>query len=231
MNTSRSDECEEPFVVGGRTGPPEWLTRTFVGLALIVLVGLPAGIELRERLVPEERVDRSSYRFVPFETLASFHYDDPSADTRASLVESALPLASGHGHSRAELERIFAADHARERLPVTREIPEAIRALHGTKAAIAGFMVPQVVDGGVREFLLVKNHLTCYQGPMRPAVNDWVYVEMAGEQTSRLFPVTGVTVYGTLRVGEHQRSGEVLYLYRLRADAVVPAEAPPEPSS
>jgi hypothetical protein len=99
-------------------------------------------------------------------------------------------------------------------------IPAAIWALDGQKIALEGFMSPIDFDKtGVKSFSLIHNAIGCCFG-MFPKMNEWVFVEMAGDKKCDFFSVEPATIYGTFAVGEEIKDGYVVSLFRMKADHV-----------
>lgn len=95
------------------------------------------------------------------------------------------------------------------------EIPAAVKAFDGRKVELQGYMKPLQQDGGgVKEFLLMRNHGLCCQTNV-PRINEWVHVRMEGPSLpfahDRQF-----TVRGELAVGEKLGAGNVVSVYRLK---------------
>lgn len=161
---------------------------------------------------------------------------EPPADSNAAKVETAAktggeakvakdykPVAfsdlSGWSYSQPTAKELEAdpeavAKSAKERIPAD------IFALDGKKIAIEGFMSPIDFDKtGVKSFSLIHNAIGCCFG-MFPKMNEWVFVEMAGDKKCDFFAVEPATIYGTLSVGEEIKDGYVVSLFRLKADHV-----------
>ncbi len=101
------------------------------------------------------------------------------------------------------------------------EIPAELLKLDGTRSAVSGFMVPLAIEQeGVKDFVLVKNQLLCCYG-QTPKMNEWVYVQLAPEESVEPILDKPITVAGTLMVGADVQDGQVLSLYRMAADQVV----------
>jgi hypothetical protein len=98
-------------------------------------------------------------------------------------------------------------------------IPDTIKALHGKKVALQGYLKPlQHGSDGVKEFLLMRNHALCCQTNV-PQINEWIHVRMTGPSLpfahERQF-----TVCGVLEVGEVLGAGNVVSVYRLTGDKI-----------
>jgi len=104
-------------------------------------------------------------------------------------------------------------------------IPDSIKALHGRKVTLQGYLKPLQHDAsGMKEFLLMRNHALCCQTNV-PQINEWVHVRMKGPSLpyahERQF-----TVRGVLQVGETLGAGNVVSVYRLTGDEVSVAPEP-----
>lgn len=101
----------------------------------------------------------------------------------------------------------------------TGEIPDAIKALHGQRVAVQGYMKPLKQDArGVSEFLLMRNHGLCCQTNV-PQINEWVHVRMKGK-TLPFAHERQFIVRGELQVGEKLGAGNVVSVYRLTGDEI-----------
>lgn len=97
------------------------------------------------------------------------------------------------------------------------QIPRSIKALDAQKVAVAGFMLPVKMEGGlVKEFLLVRDPMMCCYGIM-PKVNEWIVVKMTGKGVQPLMDVP-LTFYGRLRVGEMFENGYLTGIYLLEGE-------------
>ncbi len=114
-------------------------------------------------------------------------------------------------------EQLAAAGNPRDAVG---QIPAPILALNDRRVAIEGFMAPlRIEDGRVTAFMLCYNRMFCCFGLM-PAMNEWIFVELADGRSTEYFNDVVVGVSGTLEVGEKVQDGMVMSLYRLRADRV-----------
>lgn len=99
------------------------------------------------------------------------------------------------------------------------EIPGPIQALNGRKVAVQGYLLPLQQDaGGVREFLLMRDHGMCCRTNV-PQINEWVHVRMQGKS----LPFTHerqFLVRGELQVGEKLGAGNVVSVYRLSGEEI-----------
>lgn len=95
-------------------------------------------------------------------------------------------------------------------------LPANVTALHGEKVAINGYMIPLATKEKTREFVLVGALWDCCFGKP-PKINHGVVVTIAKGTNYSDFPIL---VFGTMEVGEELEDGEVISVYRLRADGV-----------
>lgn len=83
------------------------------------------------------------------------------------------------------------------------KFPEAVQALDGKEAAIVGYMIPleyKPKTDEIKVFMLVRDLMACcFGGAPRP--DEWVYVEMDGDSSSKLYPYLPIVVRGKLKVG------------------------------
>jgi len=104
------------------------------------------------------------------------------------------------------------------------QIPASIRALHGRKIAIRGFMVPYRNDGDqVSEFILLRNQGLCCFGIV-PRMNEWIHVRMAPGESAPYAIDVPITVFGKLEVGEVYENKALMSVYRMESTCVI---APP----
>ncbi len=97
-------------------------------------------------------------------------------------------------------------------------IPQEILDLNNTKVGLSGFMLPYEVDddGNVSEFALNGNFDMCYFGaPV--ALNEWIMVKM-DKNIKVKYTHKPIQVYGVLEVGEENKDGDVVSLYRLNLE-------------
>lgn len=145
--------------------------------------------------------DRPEYLRLAFNDLAGFDYDPFEAGVPSlGATEPAEPVKP---------------------LAKNAQIPARILALNGKKAAVAGFMVPiEIRKDQAKSFLLVRNQMLCCFG-VQIGFNEWVFVEMEGDQRATFVPDVLVRVYGVLEVGEDVQDGMVMSIYRMKANEVV----------
>lgn len=97
------------------------------------------------------------------------------------------------------------------------QIPAAIKAFHGSKAVVTGFMLPvKMAAGLVTEFLLVSDPSLCCFG-MVPNMNEWVVVRMNGAGVRPLMDVP-ISLYGELRVGALFENGYLTGIYEMKGE-------------
>lgn len=103
-------------------------------------------------------------------------------------------------------------------------IPDAIKALHGKKVMVAGYMMPiDFEDGGTNEFVLTRQVPSCFYC-VPPQLNDWVEVKMKDGKRVPYVPDGLIELYGTIEVGEMQEDGFVVNMYRMTGVKVVEAK-------
>jgi len=99
-------------------------------------------------------------------------------------------------------------------------IPDFIRAFDGKTVDMTGYMMPLNTVKNIRSFVFVPSLFGCCYG-QPPAVNHIVLVKMADGKTAKYFE-DPVRVRGRFHCGEEKEEGELLSLYRIDADEVVP---------
>lgn len=96
-------------------------------------------------------------------------------------------------------------------------IPPEIRALHGKRVAVRGFLIPLRMDEGLAvEFLLVRDQNLCCYGVL-PKINAWINVTMTGQGVKPVMDQP-ITVCGELLVGDWRENGYLVSLYKIRAE-------------
>jgi hypothetical protein len=101
------------------------------------------------------------------------------------------------------------------------KIPETIRALHGKRIRIAGYMLPTKLEAGlVREFLVLRSSMLCCYGIV-PSPTEWIVVKMAGKGVAPAMDVP-LNFYGTLQVGEIYEEKTFVGLYAMTAEKISP---------
>jgi len=135
------------------------------------------------------------YLPVSFAYLSSFNYDVPDPFSMKNMKEE-------------------------DRKKITDQIPDYILKLDQKKVALSGFMVPiDVVDEGVKTFILTSNQMMCCFGQM-PWYNEWVFVEMPEGKPATFHNDIPITVGGVLEIGEEIEDGFVISLFRMKGDRV-----------
>ena len=105
-----------------------------------------------------------------------------------------------------------------EQKVVNNVIPQEILDLNGKKVGLSGYMLPYEVDddGNVSEFALNGNYDMCYFGaPV--SLNEWVLVKI-DENVKVKYTHKIIKIYGVLEVGEENKDGDVVSLYRLNLE-------------
>lgn len=141
--------------------------------------------------------DEGEYKFVAFDTLAGYEY------FLTPLNESSL--------NKEEPED---------------QIPKHIRALDQQKVVIEGYMVPIDVEGErIQSFILTNSMMMCCYGAM-PWINEWIFVEMEGDEGAGFFNDVVIRTKGILEVGEEIEDGMVISLYRMKGHEVTSTGQP-----
>lgn len=126
----------------------------------------------------------------------------------ASPGADALPVSLPQGHTKLDWKQLGGF-----RYQEGGEVPAEIRALHGQKAGIAGFVLTTGESEGMREFILLESLWGCCFGGV-PDVNQTIVVRLpAGRELD--YTAAPVLVTGTLEVGEERQGEFVASLYRL----------------
>jgi hypothetical protein len=107
------------------------------------------------------------------------------------------------------------------KLKLKDQFPPNIKALHGKKISIMGYIMPIDVDEEwrVKTFTLVRDQMVCCFGNV-PEINEWVYVRLKTPQRADQLIDVPVIVFGTLAVGEEIKFGTLANVYRVEADRV-----------
>jgi hypothetical protein len=107
------------------------------------------------------------------------------------------------------------------KLKLKDQFPPNIKALHGEKVSIMGYIMPIDVDEQwrVKTFTLVRDQMVCCFGNV-PEINEWVYVRLKAPQRADQLIDVPVIVFGTLEVGEEIKFGTLANVYRIEADRV-----------
>ena len=158
------------------------------------------GAKIRESLDGEMKngAEDESYQYLSFEKLGGYLYEPP--DPEGTVEIPGLPKTKN-------------------------EIPDSIKAFHGKKVHLQGFMVPTRIEkGAVKAFVLCQTLPQCCFGDSL-RMNQWIIVKMAGDKSATYVADQAVMVWGKLDVGELIDQGVVLSLYRFEAEQV---SGPPE---
>ncbi len=102
---------------------------------------------------------------------------------------------------------------AYEYQPGMKDLPDAVRALHGKKVVIRGFLMPLTEWDDIHEFSLVGSHMSCCFG-VPPGFSGQVLVRIA---SARGLPNTNepLEVTGTFQAKEIEEQGYVLAIYSI----------------
>lgn len=99
-------------------------------------------------------------------------------------------------------------------LRVEGEIPAKIRAMDGKSLSIAGYVKAIKQDqGGVTEFLLVRDYFTCCEGT-KPKVNQMIHIVLKSPQAG-VVAEQAVALRGLMRVGEKLSGSNVVSIYQM----------------
>ena len=145
---------------------------------------------------------------------------DPPAASAAKPGTKAIEWTDIQGYSYVP-PRPFTIDAAPTGEVVTDQIPEAIRAMSGTRITIEGYAVPLDFEQGVvKKFILLSSPLACCFAEA-PPMNHWMAVTNDDENVE--FETAKYAVHrvsGVFEVGEETRDGYVVGIYRLRAESI-----------
>jgi hypothetical protein len=97
--------------------------------------------------------------------------------------------------------------------PGLERLPDSIRALHGTKVVLGGFLLPLYEYDDIKEFFLVASHMSCCFG-IPAGLNGQVYVKVKGD---RGLPNTSepLRVTGTFHAREVKEAGFTLTIWSI----------------
>lgn len=165
---------------------------------IFVIIGVFASA-LAPRMVaaeskPPEIVD--GHLKLGFDRLAAFKFVappyDPTADTKAKKPDA------------------------------NEQIPAEVKAWHGKKALVTGYMMPvKLKNGLVIEFMLVKDPQMCCYGQV-PNPNEWIIVSMPkGVRPLMDIPLS---FYGELKIGANYDNGFLTGIYRLEGERMAPIQ-------
>lgn len=95
--------------------------------------------------------------------------------------------------------------------------PKQVKDLNGKKVLVTGFMLPvDFEEGKVTTFLLLKNQMGCCFG-ITPRMNEFIYVKMKGDLSTKFMTDIPITVLGKFGVGQDNMVGS---LYVMEAEQV-----------
>ncbi len=141
---------------------------------------------------------------------------DPEA--RAALAQEAPPPEVREGFQSVSFAQLsdfpYPTDENGALLPEA-TLPSEISALHGSKVALSGFLVPiEFQEDKVSGVILVRNQLLCCYGE-EPKLNEWVLVTV--DPPVEAVTDVPVTFFGTFEAGPDVEEGQVISLYRMNA--------------
>jgi hypothetical protein len=149
---------------------------------------------------------RSKYTEVSFALLSGYDYP------KSGSLQAGAPAVP------AQVDDEQPVEPAPPRPPS--KVPENVRAFDGVRVEITGFMNPIEFDGdGVKSFALTAIPGGCCYGAI-PRLNEWVVVQMPGEERAEYAYYDPVTLFGVLSVGELYEDSTVLSLYRMTPDKI-----------
>lgn len=94
------------------------------------------------------------------------------------------------------------------------QIPESVKAFHGKRVALKGFMLPLKVEQGlVTELLIMRDQSMCCYGTV-PKINEWVSVRMTSKGVKPVMD-QAITLQGTLKVGAIRENGYLVGIYQM----------------
>ncbi len=170
------------------------LVRTLGAGLLAALMGsgaLSPWATAAESSTPPELID--GYLKLGFSRLASFPFTPP-------------PFA-GEGR-RADLAAI------------EDQIPPAVKAWSGRKAAVTGYMLPLKSKRGLVTELVLTQYTVAKGNTNDPTINEWIIVKVpAGLPAQTLLPIT---FFGVLKVGAVFERGYLVAIYEFTAERVSP---------
>jgi hypothetical protein len=111
-----------------------------------------------------------------------------------------------------------------EKKPKVDQIPEDIDAMSGSRIKIRGFAVPlDYQKGVVTKFILLPAPLACCFAEA-PPMNRWMTVSNAANLQFDYGKYNVIDVSGVFDVGEEEREGYVIGIYRLKAEKIENSE-------
>ena len=133
---------------------------------------------------------KNGYLLLGFDVLASFPFTPPALDNLAEKGSASL---------RAE-----------------EQIPAAVRAWHGRKAVVTGYMLPVKSEGDRVTELLLTRHTIAAGNVNYPTMNEWVIVRIrSGVPPRTLLPVS---FFGVFKVGAVFENGYMVAIYEFEAE-------------
>ena len=156
----------------------------------------------------------------------------PAADVGRPVLPDQYVLLDGEKHLYAGFPRLTsfpfrvtpemtASNSEAARASVLQGLPKDVTGLNGKEVAVVGFMRPGTTEHGlVKDFLLVS-HLDSCLGHEEPHLTDKMLVRMKAEGVSPIekLPLAAV---GTFRIEPVSIDGEMLFLYQVDAERIVP---------
>lgn len=173
------------------------ITRLFaIGLGPLSLASvLAAEAQAPRRTMPAPTMVRVAGEELPsvgFDLLAGYPF---------TIVDA------GTGATPAEIEAAKQND----------QVPPEVRALHGRRLLLTGYMLPLKIEKGLsKSFILMKDVNTCCYGAT-PSMNDYIIVTMkgAGVEVTQDVPVQ---LTGTLSIAQTFDAGYIVSLYTVEGE-------------
>ncbi|MBX3732936.1 MAG: DUF3299 domain-containing protein [Verrucomicrobiae bacterium] len=146
----------------------------------------------------------------------------PSADAPAAPTVPATPAATSEGVTSVGFETLSAfkydvpddTPNPDTTADPDAQIPETVKAFHGKRISLKGFMLPLKVEQGlVTELLIMRDQSMCCYGTV-PKINEWVSVRMTSKGVKPVMD-QAITLQGTLKVGAIRENGYLVGIYQM----------------
>jgi hypothetical protein len=196
-----------------RADPSAYATQKIEGLVTFRMLSL-AGINIDSLF---------DYLFLDVDSVER-RMHTAARDLALELTRRALGVSRVTAENfRANLTQLSSAATSLRRVE-TFTFPSAIQALDQREAAIVGYMLPLEYKPKTTEvalFMLVRDLMSCCFGGAGPRPDEWVYVEMEGDSSSKFYPYLPIVVRGTLTVGRiEDEFGLSSGVYSMKAKSV-----------
>ncbi len=152
------------------------------------------------------KIGSDGYLAIYFSKLSSYVYFQDFGDQEDNPAKDMSLFMQLHNQTEAEKG--------------DKQIPEEIRALHGKKVAIPGFMLAaNMKNGKTNDFLLVQVLPSCFFC-RTPNVTEWVTCRAKKDEWLPFYFEKPVVVRGTLSVGSYYTDEYLEYIYKLDVESV-----------